>query len=112
MNFSVTTVRFLNKELEIPKEVLNSKLVDKVREIIEDYENQVFEIGKDLDVCVGPNSNYDACLEIFKRIGVRSSEDIWFYSTYEFGWTFLGNLWESKQRNQWLREICSKYDCS
>lgn len=76
MNFSVTTVKFLNKELEIPKEVLNSLLVDKVREIIEDYENQVFEIGKDFDVCVGPDSNYDGCLEIFKRIGVRSIEDI------------------------------------
>lgn len=71
MNFSAATFIFLDKELEIPKDI-DSTLVQKVREITVYYENQVTEIGKDFDVCIGSDSNFEKCLEIFNRIGVRN----------------------------------------
>lgn len=62
--------------MEVPKNVSND-LVDKIRETVENYENQVVKIGGDFDICVKPNSDYDACLEIFKRIGVRNIEALY-----------------------------------
>lgn len=49
---------------------MSNDLVEKLREVIEDYESKVLKIGKDFDECTA-NDNYDDCLEIFERIGVR-----------------------------------------
>lgn len=66
-------VQFLNKELEIPKNV-KSELVSKVRELIEYYDHEMVEIGKDFAVCSGLESNFTKCLETFQRIGVKSGD--------------------------------------
>lgn len=68
-------VKFLNKELTIPTNV-NGELVSEVRSMIEGYECQLIQIGKDFEVCIDEPESYNNanCLDIIKRIGVKSED--------------------------------------